>query len=250
MFSEIYTSRQNIPWQSYSMMFCSIMVTVATLVFPNLEHVFGSFDQDTPFTARFAITFQHGFDPASSIIHLVIDLVLFIMIGVYLEKVIGGWNFFILNMAAIMFSVLLHLTFNMIGHGATGLLFAYIPVAYYSISEGRILKTRSIFDEYYSTLRLTLLIMIVLIPILLSIIPIYFKSELPILQSLVFGNILTIGGFAMGVLFVFLFKNSIRARMKQFAKKKKFEVVFTDKYNLYLAGMYPLIIFLSFLLAK
>lgn len=250
MFSEIYSSRQNIAWQSYSLIFCSIMVTVATLVFPNLEHVFGSFDEDTSIIARITITFQHGFDVPSALIHLVIEIILFSLIGIYLEKLIGGWNFFILNLTAIFFSVFLHLTFSMIGHGASGLLFAYIPVAYYSITEGRILKTRSVFDEYYSVLRITLLLMLVVIPIMLSIIPIYFKAEMLFIKSIMYGNILTLGGFVMGVIFILLFKDRIRIRMKQFAKKKKFEIVPIDSYNFILSFVYPLIVILSFLFAK
>lgn len=250
MFSEIYGYRQSAPWQTYSLMFCAVMVTVATIVFPNLQHVFGSFDENTGTIERVTIPFQHGFDTISALIYLVVDLVIFAIIGIYLEKLIGGWNFFILNLLAMAVYVLMHITFNMTGHGGVGLYYAYTPVVFYTLNEGRLLKTRSVFDEFYSTLRIVLLLMFTVIPVLLSIIPIYFNTELPIYKSVFLGNLLPFFAVLSGMVFLYLFRENIRLRMKQFAKKKKFEIQQTDKYNIYLALIYPLIIFLAFILAR
>jgi len=110
MFSEIYTSKQPAPLQSYALMACSLGVTVATLVFPNLQHVFGSFDEGTDFMQRLTVAFQHaltvafqhGFEWRSSVVHLLIDLVLMAFIAVFTEKVLGAWMFFLLSFHSCM----------------------------------------------------------------------------------------------------------------------------------------------------
>lgn len=250
MFSEIYGSKQPAPWQSYSLILCSIAVTVASLVFPNLRQVFGSFDESTGMLQRLTVAYQHGFESTSSIVHLIVDVVLFLLIGVFVEKILGAWMFFILSFSAILFYILVHQIFGMTGHGGSGLIWAYAPIVFYTLNEGRLLKTRSQFDEMYRTLRSVLVVMYTIIPVLMSIIPIYFDSESPLFQSIINGNLFHVTATLWGFGFLMLFREEIRARLKQFAKKKKFEPLATDSFSLILPWAYPLLILAGFILSR
>jgi hypothetical protein len=250
MFSEIYTSKQPAPLQSYSLILCSVAVTVATLVFPNLQHVFGSFDEGTDWVQRLTIAFQHGFEWRSSVVHLIVDVVLLAFIGIFAEKVLGSGLFFVLTVSTLLWYLIVHSVFGMMGHGGSGLTWAYAPVVFYVLNEGRLLKTRSQFDEFFRTLRMILLLMYLVVPVLMSIIPIYFDSETPIMRSVFYGNLFHITSTLWGVGFVMLFREDIRIRLKQFAKKKKFEPLSSDSYSAIFPWFYPLLLAAGFFLSR
>lgn len=250
MFSEIFSNRQIRVYQVYSLMLCSIIVTVASMVFPNLQHVFGSFDDHSTSIQRLTLVFQHGFDNLSGIVHLFINIILFIFIGISTEKILGPFYFFILTLSAILFYLIVHSVFQMTGHGAAGVLYAYAPVIFYSLNEGRLLKTRSVFDEMYRNLRTVLVIMYTVLPILMAVVPIHFDSDLPFVKALLFGNIFHISATLLGIIFMLIFKEKIRLRLKHFAKKKKFATEPTDRFSFWLAMVYPLIILTAFILTR
>ena len=250
MFSEILGHRTIRAYQVYSLILCSVLVTVSGMVFPNLQNVFGSFDDHTSTIQRLTIVFQHGFDDLSGMIHLFVNILLFIFIGVSTERILGPFYFFILTNAAILFYIFVHSVFDMTGHGAAGVLYAYAPVIFYSLNEARLLKTRSVFDEMYRNLRNVLLIMYLLFPILMAVVPIHFDSELPFLQSLWVGNIFHLSATLLGIVFVFIFREKIRLRLKHFAKKKKFAPEPTDKYAMWFAMVYPFYILTAFILSR
>ncbi|MFZ5554361.1 MAG: rhomboid family intramembrane serine protease [Bacteroidota bacterium] len=252
MFSEILSSRQVRAWQVYSLTLCCALVTVASISWPNLQYVFGSYGDETTKIQRLTLTFQHGFDgfPVSGFVHLLINLLLFIFLGLATEKILGTFYFFILTACAMIFYMVVHSAFNMTGHGAGGVLYAYAPVIFYSLSEGRLLKTRSVFDEMYRNLRTVLLIMYTVIPILMAVVPIHFDSDIPFYQAFLYGNIFHISATLLGIIFMFLFKEPVRQRLKHFAKKKKFASEPTDKYELWLAMTYPALIVIAFILSR
>jgi membrane associated rhomboid family serine protease len=250
MFSELFTNRQITPLQTYVIILCSLGVTVATIFFSNLENVFGSFGTGTTFINRLTLVFQHGFDHISAIIHLVIDCVFLFIFGSFLEKTIGPFYFFLLNLYAFAVYILLHQVLFMTGHGASGIICAYIPPLLYILNEGRILKPRSVFDEIYRILRNLIMLVLVLFPLLLAIIPIYFDSEAPLWRAIILGNIFPIAGLLTGIGFIYLYKRKIFERLKQFARKKKFDISGSAKYPLQFIIIYPLLVIAGFLLLR
>lgn len=250
MFSEIYRYRMPVAWQSFSIMLCASVVTIATIVFPNLQHVFGSYNENTDFMQRLTIAFQHGFEAKSAVVHLLVDIVLLALVGTYVEKIMGSYLFFLLNLVAIAQYIFIHALLGMTGHGGSGLIWAYAPMLFYSLNEGRLLKTRSQFDEMYFTFRTVLVIMYTIIPLLMSIIPIYFDSESPMLQAVFFGNIFHLSATLTGIGFVVIYREKVRTRMKQFAKKKKFEEDKYDKMSFYFALFYPVLIIIGFFFTR
>ena len=77
------------------------------------------------------------------------------------------------------------------------------------------------YDEYYKTLWALILIVIIVIPILLSIIPIYFDSDATFAEQVIKGNILHLLLLILGMVFMYLWKEQARQRLLYFAKKKK-----------------------------
>jgi len=250
MFSEILSNRQIRAYQVYSLILCCVLVTVSGMIFPNLHRIFGSFDDQTGTVQRLTVVFQHGFDDLSGAIHLFVNILLFIFIGISTERILGPFYFFILTMSAIFFYIFIHSVFELTGHGAAGVLYAYTPVIYYSLNEGRLLKTRSVFDEMYRNLRNVLIIMYTVFPLLMAVVPIHFDSDLPFIQALLYGNIFHISATFLGIVFMLIFKEKIRLRLKHFAKKKKFAVEPTDKFAFWFALIYPMIILTAFIFSR
>jgi membrane associated rhomboid family serine protease len=250
MLSEIYNYKKNIPWQSLSIIACSVAVTTSTQFFTNLENVFGSFNKQTSIPQLFTLSFQHGFDTLSAVLHLLVNLILMAYLAVMTEKIAGSWRFFLLNVIAIITYGLFHKLLSMTGHGLTGLLWAYTPVIFYTLNEVRLLKTRSIFDDLYRSLKNILMAMFTVFPVLFAIIPIHFESELPLYKAVIEGNVFIFTATLTGFLFMLLFKEQIRKRLKSFAKKKKFDDEYADKFEIYYALFYPLLVFTGFILSR
>lgn len=250
MFSEILGQRQIRAYQVYSLILCCVVVTVAGMIFPNLHRIFGSFDDHASMMQRLTLVFQHGFDDLSGMIHLFVNVLLFLFIGISTERILGPFYFFILNLSAILFYIFIHSVFDLIGHGAAGVLYAYAPVIFYSLNEGQLLKTRSVFDETYRNLRNVLVIMYTVFPLLMAVVPIHFDSDLPFIQALLYGNIFHISATLLGIVFMFIFREKIRLRLKHFAKKKKFAPEPTDKFALWFAMVYPFFILTAFILSR
>lgn len=251
MFNEIKGSNKPFPYQTFTIMLCAIGVTFGTVfIFTNFTMVFGSFRTDLNPVQYLSLIFQHGYDAKSGILHLTGCLIIFIFMGGTLEKIIDPNRFMILNLGIILIYGTAHKLFGLIGHGLTPVLFAYTPLIAYSLYEGRLIKTRSMYDEYYKTLWALILIVLIVIPVLLSIIPIYFDSHSNLTEQIYKGNILHLVLLLAGLGFTQLFKEHARHRLLYFAKKKKFPPHYKERLSPFLAFVYPGILLLVFILLK
>lgn len=250
MFNQIKESNKPLPYQTFSIALCAVAVTFGTFFFPNFSNVFGSNKIDINLTQYLSLIFQHGYDFTSSAIHFIACVIILLFMGGTLEKIIAPNRFFVFNMVIILVYGVSHKIIGMIGHGLTPLLFAYIPFIAYSLNEGRLIKTRSMYDEYYKTLWALILIVVIMIPILLSAIPIYFDSDATFTEQIILGNILHIILLIVGLLFTYFWKETARHRLLYFAKKKKFPPHGYEKLTPYLAFVYPIILFLVFITNK
>lgn len=251
MFNEIKGINKPFPYQTFSIAICAFGVTIGTsFIFTNFKIVFGSFGGELNLLQYFSLIFQHGYDSLSGIFHLLGCLIIFLFMGGSLEKMLGPNRFLLFNLSIIFIYGASHKLIGMIGHGLTPLLFAYLPFIAYSVNEGRLIKTRSMYDEYYKTLWALILIVLIIIPVLLSIIPIYFDSNATITDQIFKGNILHLILLLTGVLLTFKWKEHIRHRLLYFAKKKKFPAHRFEKYTPFLSLIYPLILILIFISVK
>jgi membrane associated rhomboid family serine protease len=250
MFNQIKETNKPLPYQTFSIVLSAAAVTLGTLIFPNFINVFGSNKTDISSIQNLSLIFQHGYDLKSGMVHFLGCAVLLLFMGGTLEKLMGPNRFFVFNMVIILAYGISHKLIGMIGHGLTPLLFAYVPFIAYSLNEGRLIKTRSMYDEYYKTLWAMILIVIILIPILLSIIPIYFDSNAHFSEQVILGNVLHVILLIVGAIFAFRWKETVRHRLLYFAKKKKFPPHRFERFTPYLAIVYPLILLFVFITNK
>jgi len=250
MFNEIKQSNKPLPYQTFSILLCAAAVTLGTLILPNFTNVFGSNKVDINLTQYLSLIFQHGYDFKSGVLHFIGCAIILLLMGGTLEKIIAPIRFFVFNMTIILVYGVAHKILGMIGHGLTPLLFAYVPFIAYSLNEGRLIKTRSMYDEYYKTLWALILIVVIIIPILLSAIPIFFDSDASFTEQIILGNLLHIILIITGFIFTYFWKETARHRLLHFAKKRKFPSHRFEKFTPYLAIVYPLILLLVFITNK
>ncbi len=250
MFNQIKETNKPFPFQTFSIAFCSVAITIGTIIFPNFSTVFGSSQPDLKFIQYFSLAFQHGYDTNSAIIHMGGCVVILLFIGGSLEKILGPNRFFLFNIAILCVYAVAHQIIGLIGHGLTPVLFAYVPFIAYAANEGRLIKTRSMYDEYYKTLWFLILVVLLVIPILLSIIPIYFDSNAHLTYQIILGNSLHLILLLTGLAFTYQWKDAARHRLIYFSKKKKFPSYRFEKYSPFLALFYPLLLLFILIMNK
>lgn len=244
MFDDIKSSWK--PWPLVSTIFVLTFtsVTLVTIFFPNLRNSMGCYTGDCDFGQLLTVAYQHGFDETSGLVHLLVDIVLMIILGTFTEKVMGNFRFLILTVATLLIYTLVHFTFRMIGHGASPIIYAYVPIVFYALSEGRLIKTRSAYDDHYRELRNVLIVVVFVLPILFSFVPINFDSNFTLMESALYGNLFNLLGLGCGFVFLTFFRGHIRSRLKVISRKKKFDPDPNEKATRYAA----LIIFPAFAL--
>ncbi len=225
------------------------MVTLGTVFIANLKNSMGCYTGDCSLVQRMTLSYQHGFDEVSALVHLLVDIVLMIMIGAFTEKVLGNFRFFILTLSAMLLYMLVHFIFKMIGHGASPIIYSYAPIVYYCLNEGRLIKTRSAYDDHFRELRSVLAVLIFILPVLFSFVPINFDSNFNFFESIFYGNLFNAIGLATGFVFLSVYKKHIRNRLKTISRKKKFDADIFEKETRYLAlFVFPMLALLAFLL--
>lgn len=249
MFDDIKTSWK--PWPVVSLVFTATFttVTIATVFFDNLRNSMGCYTPDCGFSQRLTVAYQHGFDVTSGSIHLLVDIVLMLILGTFVEKVLGNFRFFILTLVTMIVYTVIHYSFRMIGHGASPIIYAYVPIAFYCLTEGRMIKTRSAYDDHFGELRNVLVVVVFLLPALFAFVPINFDSNFSLTESILYGNLFNVLGLLCGFGFLQLYKGHIRARLKTVSRKKKFDPDILENETMYASVVvFPLFALVAFLL--
>ncbi len=249
MFDDIKTSWR--PWPIVCTVFILTFtaVTLSTVLFTNLRNSMGCYSGDCSFIQRLTVAYQHGFDEISALIHLLVDIVLMVLLGTFTEKVLGNFRFFILVITTLLVYTIIHNLFNMIGHGASPIIYAFVPIVFYSLTEGRLIKTRSAYDDHFRELRNILIVVVFLLPVLFSFVPINFDSNFNWFDCIIYGNLFNAIGLLCGIFFLSVFKSHIRSKLKTVSRKKKFDRDILENQTKYLAIIvFPLIPLVAFLL--
>lgn len=230
-------------------MICSIAVTVACFMFPNLVQVYGG-EEGKPFYKDLSYVFYHGFDRPSSLVHLMLNLILMLIMFSFVEKLMGSFWFLIYLTASIVVYGYLIQKLELLGLASTGAIWSCLPIAYFGMYEGRRLKTRSVYEDYYRLLRLIFLLMILLIPAINIFLQFFLRGDIPLKKAAFHGVTPFAIALGFGVLSMLFFKKHIKQRLKYFHKKKKLEYPILDKSARYLALIYPVYIILVFLIYR
>jgi hypothetical protein len=234
---------------TYLLCLCCIAVTGASIAFPNLQSVYGGFEEATYFDAL-SFVFYHGFDNGSALIHLAANLGLLIMLGGFVEKCSGRTAFLFL---AVMFVIsngltLRFLSANGIYHvAATGFIWFLLPTVQYILIESRRLKTRVVYEDYFRFIRGTAYFTAIVPPLIFVFVQFIIRGDITYKEAIIKGLVPFADAYGFGFIFMMLIKNSIRSRLKLFVKKKKFGSGKYDKMAGYILLGFPLYLIIVFL---
>lgn len=247
MFDDIKGDIRLKTYVSYILIACMVIITSISIFIPELRAIYGV--QDGPAVnifVRLTILFQHGFDNVSAIFHLGFNLILMWMIGRYLEKILGSCCFLITTLVSFLMYVLFHRLLLLIGHGYTPVLMTYSGVIFVVMAEGRYVKTRSVFEDYFRTLRGFQLGVWILLPVLMAFVPLYYNSLSSLWENIFYGNITHLVCGAIGVALGFAFRQHIRNKLIQQTRKRYIKHSKLDRLAVYVAFGFPLYLALIF----
>jgi hypothetical protein len=249
MFDEIRGDFRNQPRVSAVLIITTIALTLLLFVEPRLENIYGVHNNyGVTFLTRMTIPFCHGFNVSSAFTNLGINIVLMYLLGTFLEKIIGGCRFIIITLISYILYVTLHRVLLSIGNGFTPILMTYSGIMFIVLLEGRYVKTNTVFDDYYKTLWATQIACWLILPILFSIIPIYFDSNYNVYEKIFYGNISNVSCGILGIVLGFIFRGHIRKKLVQRTRKKYIKHEKIDNYAWILALGFPIFIVIKFFL--
>jgi membrane associated rhomboid family serine protease len=249
MFDEIRGDFRIQPRVSAVLIITTIVLTLLLFIEPRLEYTYGVHDNyGVTFLTRMTVPFCHGFNPSSAFTSLGINVVLMYFLGSFLEKILGGKRFLIATLVSYIGYVLLHRAMLLIGNGFTPIIMTYSGMIFIVLFEGRYVKTNTVFDDYYRTLWFVQAACWLLLPVLFSIIPIYFDSNYDLVEKIIYGNVTNISCGVIGILLGLIFRPHIRKKLVQRTRKKYIKHDTIDNYAWLIALGFPLFIVIKFFL--
>jgi len=247
MFDDIRGDIRLKTYVSYILSACMVIITTITIFIPELKALYGVGDGPVAnIFVRLTIPFQHGFDTVSAIIHLVFNLIIMWVLGTYLEKVLGSYRFLIATLVSFFMYVLFHRLLLLIGHGFTPILMTYSGVIFVVMAAGRYVKTRSMFEDYFITLRGVQLGIWIFLPVLMVFVPLYYNSLSSLSQNIFYGNIIHVICGAIGIALGFLCRQHIRQKLTQQTRKRYIKHSKSDRLAVFFAFGFPLYLALIF----
>lgn len=186
---------------------CCLLVSVPTLLFPDLTAVFRGTDEITYFWQPFTAAFEHGFGGFPLVAHLAGNLVLLALCGPRTEKLLGHWRFLLLTGVAIVGGALVILLTPIGYNGASVFIYSYTPVMAYALLQTRESNERTV--QRWGILFL----MWVVIAGMMGLFVLMGGWDGGIVSAFVFGNALHIVGIVIGVIFTVVWRKRIRERL-------------------------------------
>ncbi len=247
MFDDIRGDTRIKPVISFILASCMVIITVLCILIPQLKSLYGVSDGPAiNYMIRLTVPFQHGFDDLSAGIHLGINLVFMWIFGTFLEKVIGSFRYLVITLIAYLLYIIFHRVLLLLGNGFTPIILAYSGVILVVLSEGKYVKTRSVFEDYYKTLRGVLMAVWIILPFVMAFVPMYFDSGDNLLMQAFYGNIVHVVAGISGVVMGFIYRGHIRSKLIQHTRKRYIKHDRIDQLAVYAALGFPLYLILIF----
>ena len=126
---------------------------------------------------------------------------------------------------------------------ATGLIWCLAPIVFFALLEGRKIKTRSMYEENYSFLRINIILLATVLPIFTVFLQFYISGEgVSGITAIKNGVIPFIICTSIGIGITYILRPWIKSRLKTFNRKKKIEYSALDNKAKYFSVIFPLYI--------
>jgi membrane associated rhomboid family serine protease len=175
MFEDIKKDQNRKPIVTYFIAIVSAVITLATIIFPDLYYVFGGLEGKISVFKIFSLPFQHGFDRITAIALLAMLLFFWISIASFVEKIMGPERFTYLVTSVIAACGVVQFFTGQPGHGLSPLVFAMIPVLLATMREVIDIKIGNAYDKVYKYLRILVGVFTLITFVFYSFAPIYFS---------------------------------------------------------------------------
>lgn len=249
MFDQIRSDLRIKPRVSAVLVITALIMTISLILAPQLRLNYGVHDSlGVSFTTRMTAPFCHGYSTTTTIVHLIADVILFYFVASFLEKIIGSFRFLIATVLSYIVYIVIHRLLLMIGHGLTPLIMTYSGMMFIVLFEGRYVKTNTVFDNYYKTLWGLQLVLWLIVPIVFSIIPIYFDAQSDLIGKIILGNTANLTCGFLGIILGFVFRSHIRKKLVQYTRKKYIKHDPIDDRSWYLSFGFMLFLILKIFL--
>lgn len=249
MFDQIRSDLRIKPRVSAVLVITALAMTVLLIIAPQLRLSYGVHDSlGVSFTTRMTVPFCHGYSTTTTITHLLANVLLFYFIGTFLEKVVGSFRFLLATLASYVVYVLIHRLLLMIGHGLTPFIMTYSGIMFVVLFEGRYVKTNTVFDDYYKLLWGIQIAVWLVMPVVFSVIPIYFDAQSDLLGKIILGNAAHLACGILGIILGFVFRSYIRKKLVQYTRKKYIKHKRIDDWSWFLSFGFMLFLILKIFL--
>ena len=158
------------PVVTYAILAAAWVVTIPSLLYPELYEVFGGLEPRTYPWQLFTAVFEHGLPGFPGLLHLALNTFLMSECGVPCERLLGSRRFVVLSIAAMTANA----GTQWLGEGANGsslIIWAWGPPLYFAMREARRDDPRVTVQAGYQRLQVVLVIMYVAVTIAMPLIP-------------------------------------------------------------------------------
>src|SRR5690606_30958127 len=112
----------------------------------------------------------------------------------------------------VVYGITVH-QFELYGPAATGIVWALAPIVGYALMEGRRIKTRTMYEEQYTFLRLNILILITVLPVFNIFLQFFLRGNISHIEAVYHGLLPFVVTLLIGVLGSYIFQGHMKKRL-------------------------------------
>lgn len=211
------------PVVSYAFLALCLLVTVPTLVFPELYDVLGGIEPRRHWWQVFTAAFEHGWPGFHGAIHLALNTFLIFECGRPCERLLGSGRFLVLGLLALVANAAV-LSFTEGANGSSLVIWSWGPAVFVTLLWAKRRNARVAVTAAYGRIRGVLVLMYGVIVVVMGFIPYLFGWRGNPLVALFLGNLYHLVATAVGIGFAWWSAGYIGERMARLGQTAAGEV--------------------------
>jgi membrane associated rhomboid family serine protease len=205
------------PIVTYAFLAACVLVTVSTLLRPELYGVFGGIEPRAHGWQPFTAALEHGWPGFHGAIHLALNAVLILECGRPCERVLGNGRFFALSLLSLAANAWVVARSDGV-NGSSLVIWSWGPVLFVALAWARRRSVEIVATVSYQRIRGVLVLMYVVITVVMGLLPRLSGWGGGLLHGLVLGNLYHLVATAVGIGFAAASVGHIRRRLAGFGR--------------------------------